>query len=242
MEINNPVIIGDCTLYLGDCMDILPTLSKVDACITDPPYGINWGDKIKNHGDGFGGANKQGWKSHSAPEWDSERPKRATFDAILRQSDFQIIWGGNYFSDYLPPRQKWLVWLKCRGFTTSDFEMAWTSQDLACRLFDYHSGNEKGFAPKAYDNFTNVHPTQKPVGVMRWCIEQLPTTCKTILDPFMGSGTTGVACAKMGRKFIGIEREPEYFKIACHRIEEAYKQPDLFVEPPKKAHQDELGL
>ena len=80
------------------------------------------------------------------------------------------------------------------------------------------------------------HPTQKPVKVMEWCLGFLPDA-RTILDPFMGSGTTGVACAKLGRKFIGIELEPEYFDIACKRIEDAYKQPDLFVEPPKKAEQ-----
>jgi DNA modification methylase len=84
------------------------------------------------------------------------------------------------------------------------------------------------------------HPTQKPEGVMKWCIEQLPDGCATILDPFMGSGTTGVACAKMGRKFIGIEREPEYFEIACDRIRKAYAQPDLFLEPPKKPVQESL--
>jgi site-specific DNA-methyltransferase (adenine-specific) len=78
-----------------------------------------------------------------------------------------------------------------------------------------------------------VHPTQKPVGVMDWCLKQLPKETETILDPFMGSGTTGVACVKLGRKFIGIELDPKYFDIACKRIEEAYKQPDLFIERPK---------
>jgi site-specific DNA-methyltransferase (adenine-specific)/modification methylase len=83
------------------------------------------------------------------------------------------------------------------------------------------------------------HPTQKPIAVMEWCLSFLPD-CQTILDPFMGSGTTGVACAKLGRKFIGIEIEPRYFDIACKRIEDAYKQPDLFIEPPKKPEQ--LGI
>jgi len=78
------------------------------------------------------------------------------------------------------------------------------------------------------------HPTQKPIEVMCWCIERLPDGANTILDPFMGSGTTGVACAKLGRKFIGIEIEPKYFDIACRRIEAAYAQPDMFIVPPAK--------
>ena len=84
------------------------------------------------------------------------------------------------------------------------------------------------------------HPTQKPLDVMKWCIERLPSGCSTILDPFMGSGTTGVACVKLGRKFIGIEIEPKYFDIACKRISEALKQPDFFVEKPKPAKQEAL--
>ena len=114
------------------------------------------------------------------------------------------------------------------GGDFSDGELAWTSRDGALREFVR--------CPKAMDK---EHPTQKPVALMRWCIEFFPLA-GTILDPFMGSGTTGVACAKLGRKFIGIEIEPKYFDIACKRIEEAYRQPDLFIEPPAKAMQETL--
>ena len=113
--------------------------------------------------------------------------------------------------------------------------MAWTSQNQAARRFKYSCGNERGFAPKSKEDreFINSHPTQKPIEVMKWCLSFLPKA-EIILDPFMGSGTTGVACVKLGRKFIGIELEERYFNIACKRIEQAYRQPDMFVEPPKK--------
>jgi len=140
--------------------------------------------------------------------------------------------GGNYFTYYLPPSMQWLVWDKGqRDFSLADCEFAWSSQSGAARIFDYARG-------KALQD-GRVHPTQKPVELMKWCLEFLPKS-QTILDPFMGSGTTGVACVKMGRKFIGIEREPEYFEIACKRIREAYSQPDMFIEPVKKMEQAPL--
>lgn len=226
-----PVIIGDCQLYLGDCLEILPTLGKVDAVVTDPPYGL--ADKHD------GGSWKKGAKT-----FDMNRPPKKIFDIILDISKEQIIFGGNYFTDYLRPSMRWLIWDKgLSGFTASDFEMAWTSQHAATRRIIYSAGNERGFAPKSTEDkkYINNHPTQKPVGVMKWCIDFLPDA-NIILDPFMGSGTTGVACAKMGRKFIGIEMEPKYFDIACKRIEQAYAQPDMFVEPPKKAVNEEFNL
>jgi len=225
--------IGDCTLYLGDCLDIMPTLGKVDAVVTDPPYGIDYGGLLKGKGDGMGGADKNGWKSYDAPEWDKVRPSKDIFDMIMAQSKHQIIWGGNYFTDYLPPSMQWLVWDKGqRDFSLADCEFAWSSQNKAARIFDFARA-------KALQD-GKEHPTQKPIELMKWCIGQLPSDCQTILDPFMGSGTTGVACAKMGRRFIGIELEVRYFDIACRRIEDAYKQPDMFVSPPPVMKQEEM--
>jgi DNA modification methylase len=231
-------IIGDCTLYLGDCLEVMHTLDKVDAVVTDPPYGI--GSKHN----GGGGGEKSTWKHKSsvAKSFDMYRPEKIIFDKMLSISKELIIWGGNYFTDYLSPTRRWLVWDKgLEGFSTSDFEMAWTSQDKACRRIKYSAGNERGFAPKSKEDkkFINCHPTQKPVAVMVWCLGFLPDS-ETILDPFMGSGTTGVACAKLGRKFIGIELDEDYFNIACERIRKAYEQPDLFVEPPKKMIQESM--
>ena len=145
-------------------------------------------------------------------------------------SDQQIIWGGNYFTDKLPPSKGWLYWQKRMGGDFADGELAWTSRNRALREFT--------FCPKGGDVVSRFalraeHPTEKPVEVMLWCLGFLPDA-RTILDPFMGSGTTGVACVKLGRKFIGIEIDEKYFGIACRRIEAAYAQPDFFVEPPQQ--------
>lgn len=230
--------IGDCRLLLGDCREILPTLGKVDAVVTDPPYGIDFG-----RGGGFSASHGWGaWRENVA--WDATRPEPEVFKLLISAAKEHIIWGGNYFADLLPPRMRWLIWDKGqRGFSLADFEMAWTSQDKASRIFSYGRGNEKGFAPgsKEQRKFLNGHPTQKPLEVMRWCLGFLPDAT-TVLDPFMGSGTTGVACVKLGRKFIGIEIEEKYFDIACKRIRDAYNQPDLFIESAKPQPPQQLDL
>lgn len=205
--------IGDATLYLGDCLEILPTLPKVDAVITDPPYGIN-AARDRN-------SQKDGWIDYPCGGWDKERPPREAFDAMRSCSDAQIVWGGNYFTDYLPPTMQWLVWDKGqREFSLADCEFAWSSQRKAARIFTYSRG--------AALQDGKEHATQKPVALMKWCIDRLDKPV-TIADPFMGSGTTGVACAQLGRKFIGIEIEPKYFDIACDRIDNAYRQARLFA-------------
>lgn len=222
------------TLFLGDCREILPTLGRFEACITDPPYGIDYG----NAG-GF--AESSGWKQgvKGMLEWDKKRPTKETFDLVLSSADDFVIWGGNYFTDFLPPTMRWLVWDKVqRGFSLADCEFAWTNKHKASRIFAYARGNESGFAPRGAD-WPNAHPTQKPIGVMKWAVE---FTKGTILDPFMGSGSTGVAAVKLGRKFTGIEIEPKYFEIACKRIETALNSPDLFVEPLKPATQEAFEL
>jgi DNA modification methylase len=215
------VEIGGATLYLGDCRDILPTLPKVDAVITDPPYGIG--------ADTHAGSVKNGWTQWDSNGWDLERPNKEIFDLMLNASFAQIIWGGNYFTDYLRPTMQWLVWDKGqRGFSLADCEFAWSSQQAAARIFNLTR------AEALQDGKT--HPTQKPVALMAWCIDRLKKA-QTILDPFMGSGTTGVAAIQMGRKFIGIEREPKYFDIACKRIEQAQAQGQMFAPEPIKQEQ-----
>jgi len=206
--------IGDATLYLGDCPEILPTLGPVDAVVTDPPYGIGADEAAaKNKG-------KWGWKFYGESQWDRCAPPRKIFDMLRERSKHQIFWGGNYFTDLLPPTMQWLIWDKGqRQFSLADFEVAWSSQQKAGRIFDYSRSRAVQDGKE--------HPTQKPVALITWCINLLPHPL-TILDPFMGSGTTGVACANLGRKFIGIEIEPKYFDISCKRIELAYQQPRLF--------------
>jgi len=209
-------IIGNARLICADCMEVLPTLGKVDAVVTDPPYGINKDGQIKTTG-GNGGR-----KAHEFLGWDAERPAAEIFDLIRATSDDIIIWGGNYFADILPPTGKWLVWDKGQRINQSDGELAWTSYSGALRI------KVMNRVELLLDG--TAHPTQKPEKLMRWCVQQLQNNAQTILDPFMGSGTTGVAAVQMGRKFIGIEREPKYFDIACKRIEDAQRQGDMFIQ------------
>jgi DNA modification methylase len=235
MAILKDVTIGDCRLILGDCLEVMPGLAKVDAVVTDPPYALeDWNTRGTNAARGQGrswkgpGKNKGG---HECAEWD--KPLKAEhFEAIFNGSKHQIIWGGNYLLDHLPRTKQMFVWNKyIRGMHYNDCEIAWTSQwREACRVFDY--------SPSAAE--PKQHPTQKPLALMEWCIGRLPDECETILDPFMGSGTTLVACAKMGRKGIGIELDPGYFEAACKRVCDAYAQPDLFIAPPKKPVQEAL--
>ena len=230
MTFRKEILAEGIELYLGDCREVLPTLPKVDAVVTDPPYGINQDKGFQ----GFGGFGPPIVRRQYEGGWDSERPD--SFDLILKAAPLHIIWGGNYFSDMLPVSGKWLWWDKCQTMPTyGDGEMAWTSlPGVAPKKFVY---SNNGLMAREKDR---VHPTQKPVEVMKWCIEQLPKNAQTILDPFMGSGTTGVACVKLGRKFIGIEIGRKYFDIACKRISDALKQPDFFVEKPKPAKQEAM--
>lgn len=217
------VVIGDATLYCGDCMDILPTLGKVDAVITDPPYGIG-ADKKNAHSSI---RDSDQWDNK---EWDERRPSSEVFIAMLAAGHKHAIWGGNYFADLLPASSGWLSWRKPQaetGFSLADMELCWTSEGFAarCKTMMRRDGN--------------LHPTQKPLEVMAWTIECIKAT-GTILDPFMGSGTTGVAAVQLGRAFIGIERDPNYFAIACDRISRAHAQGKLFEPEPIKQEQGAL--
>ena len=215
------ITIGAATLYLGDSEELLPKFDRADLLCTDPPYGINYGKLLNGKGDGFGNGDKNGWKSYDAPDWDAARPSADMFAVLLASADTQVIWGGNYFADLLPPRMRWLVWDKGqRDFSLADVELAWTSDQKAARAFTY---------PRALAlQDGKQHPTQKPEALMKWCLGLYPNA-QTIIDPYMGVATTGVAAVQMGRKFIGIEREEKYFQIACRRIEDAQRQSDLFI-------------
>lgn len=217
------VQIGDATLYLGDCMDILPTLDKVDAVITDPPYGI--GDKWDKVG-GFASCGGRLWNGNDG--WDNQAPEKSLIDSIVQMGEISILWGGNYFD--LPPSRGYLIWDKMQsGFLLADSEYAWVSKPITPKTFRY--------ARAQLASEGKIHPTQKPLGLMLWCVAQAGNP-ETILDPFMGSGTTGVAAIQMGRKFIGIEREPKYFEIACKRIKQAADQGQLFEPAPVKQVQE----
>jgi site-specific DNA-methyltransferase (adenine-specific)/modification methylase len=194
-----------CTLYCGDCLDVLPTLGKVDAVVTDPPYGI------------YDNGGKWGRKGELT--WDREAADVAAFVDL---SPEVFIWGGNYFP--LPPSRGWLVWYKRDSVpSAADCELCWTSKDMNTRLIDQTI---------SATNAERVgHPTQKPLLVMLFTLSFVDGDL--ILDPFAGSGTTGVACIRTGRRFIGVEKEPKYFEIALRRIREAERMAhcNLFKEP-----------
>lgn len=226
-----PVIIGDATLYLGDNAEVLPILPKVDLVLTDPPYGINENTK-KNMSRGRIAKPTD----YGSFDWDKTLVSQALIDSVIATGTHAIVFGGNYY--VVPPTACWLIWDKVNG--TNDFadcEMAWTNLPKAVRLHRQmwngmlREGEERGVQ--------RVHPTQKPVALMAWCIEQAKVA-ETILDPFMGSGTTGVAAVRLGRKFTGIERDERYFEIACKRIEQAVSQGQLFAQPPMIQVQEPL--
>lgn len=221
--------IGDATLYLGDCLEILPTLGRVDAVVTDPPYGIKY-DPSKN---------KSARKFEKIINDDDEMD----FSALFALSVPMVVWGAENFYKQLPHRGRWICWNKrssnwTGNFTnTSDFELAWMNKKSG--IYQYINIPHSGYINADGANVPREHPTQKPVKLLEWCVK-LCGGASIILDPFMGSGTTGVACANLGRKFIGIEIEPKYFDIACRRIEDAYKQPRLFEDEPPKYTQATL--
>ena len=215
--------IGNATLYLGDCREILPTLPKVDAVITDPPYGIGTGKKR------MGPSGSLEWGEQ---EWDKTIDQHG-IDLAIRHGKVCIVWGGNYYT--LPPSRCWLSWDKCQPeewYSTAHFELAWTNMDRNARTFRLSQ-------VQAYSTMGKEHPSQKPLALMIWCITHAGDPA-TILDPYMGSGTTGVACVRLGRQFIGIEREERYFEIACRRIEQAAAQGTLLAEEQQQPEQGTL--
>jgi len=190
------------TIYCGDCRTILPSLGKFDLLLTDPPYGIS-ADKgmAKNNG-------QWGFRNYGKTDWDASPCDEAVIVLMRQAAQYQVIWGGNYF--LLPPSSCWLVWNKMqRNFDFADAEMAWTNLKKAVRVFDFSRGQllQDG----------KVHPTQKPLSLMTWCLGQVPEA-QTVLDPFMGSGTTLVAAKLKGLRATGIEINEEYCEIAVRRL------------------------
>lgn len=212
----NPVVIGNATLYCGDCRYILPTLPKVDAVITDPPYGIGEAAGKNASRDNLAIA-----KDYGDARWDDKPIDNGLLALVIAAGKCCAVFGGNYY--HMEPTSCWLVWDKENGVNDfADCELVWTNFPKAVRRIRYMwNGMLRANGEQRGD-----HPTQKPIGVMEWTIKQAGEP-QTILDPFMGSGTTGVACMNLGRKFIGIEIEKRYFDIACRRIEDAQRQQRL---------------
>ena len=249
----NPVIIGNATLYLGDCREILPTLPKVDAVITDPPYGQAYkvntfykggrrdSDVVQRNGTTL----RVLPNIHAEIDGDNE-----PFDPahLLLLAPAVLIWGFHKFGDRLP-RGRTLVWDKVptgKARDQGDGETAWTNvkSDGPLRIFRLLWDGlcvGEGARHEVTAGQKRYHPMQKPEALMRWCIQQAGNPA-SILDPYMGSGSTGVAALQMGCSFIGIESVEAYFDIACRRIEDAQRQIPMFDTQPPSAEQLTLGV
>lgn len=220
------VEIGDCVLYEGDCLEIMPTLEPIDAVVTDPPYGMTFqsNHRIEKHSKIANDGNED------LLIWACQIPVSHSRYVFCRWDNIKVA----------PKPKSCVTWVK-NNWSMGDLEHEHARQTEIALFYN----GERHFFPtgrppdviKAARTSNEYHPTEKPVDLIRSFVEW---TVGIVLDPFMGSGTTGVACAKMGRKFIGIELEPKYFDIACERIQKAYDQPDLFVEPPAKPKQEAL--
>lgn len=206
----------------GDCLEELKKMSdhSIDLILTDPPYGKK-ADKGTN---GFGSAKNRRYMS----EWDSFVPEKDVFDEMLRVGKKVIIFGGNYFAHLLPPSKCWIVWDKKGEIAFknpfADCELIYTNFTKPVKKYTF---KQQGFITDSKDK--RYHPTQKPSELIEIILKDWSSDGDTILDPFMGSGTTGVACKNLNRSFIGIELDKEYFEIAKKRIEESTEQLKIAV-------------
>ena len=225
-EVQTDIVLGDLfeigehRLLCGDSTDS-NNLDKLlqgktpQLLLTDPPYGIDYGGMLKGKGDGKGGADKNGWKSYDAPDWDKSKPENGVLQYLCQITENQIIWGGNYFTDDLPPTMGWLIWDKGqRGFSLADGEMAWTSFNNALRIKEY----ARALANREEKN----HPTQKPIEIMKWCFEYADRHSKNkinlVLDSYLGSGSTMVTAHQLKLKCYGMELDPKYCQVIVDRM------------------------
>jgi len=212
---------GTQKLLQGDCLEKMKQMedNSVDVIVTDPPYGILGGLKT------IGGSNMSKVNEYNC-EWDNSRMSKEILTEIFRVSKNQIIFGYNYLADMLPVTNGLIVWDKKKKNNWfdnfSDGEMIWTSFKKPLRIFRFlwMGAIREGKRTK------KVHPTQKPVDLMEWIIKNYTTEGDIIMDAFMGSGTTGVACKNLNRDFIGIELDKTYFDIATKRINDALHEND----------------
>jgi len=213
------------TVICGDCLEVMRGMddNSVDLVLTDPPYGIN----VARNGSVGGGSFRGKTQKFKPSNWDSAIPSTECFKEMLRVAKQCIIWGGNYFASSLPDSRCWLVWYKRDGLpdrTFADCELAWTSFDKNAKVYNIRWD---GFIRDSKEKKV-AHPTQKPEQLFKRCLTDFTQEGDIILDPFFGSGTTGVAAVRMGRHFIGIDISPEYCKIAEKRIQEERDKYALF--------------
>lgn len=215
-------ILGEHRLLCGDAtkkedVDLLLDGNKIELLLTDPPYGIDYGNQLIKGEQFKNKPNKHGWKNYGNPQWDKATPSKKSFTMFKKLTKHQIIWGGNYFTEFLKPSMGWLIWDKGqRGFSLADGEMAWTSFNNALRIKEYSRAKA--------NKEDKHHPTQKPIEILNWCLEYADRHSKStiinILDLFLGSGSTLIACEKTNRKCYGMELDPHYCDVIVKRWEE----------------------
>lgn len=203
------------TIYHGDCREIISKLPKVALVLTDPPYGIDADNRkrILSRGTSSAKWKRGGTTDYGESKWDKVAPSTQWVETVIQCGNQGIVWGGNYF--WLQPQRGWLVWDKLNTGDFAQCELAWTNLDQSVRLFRFLWNGFQRAGEAA--GVVREHPTQKPVELMRWCLGFAPDA-KTILDPFMGSGTTLRAAKDLGRRAIGIEIEERYCEIAARRM------------------------
>jgi len=222
---------GNSTVYLMDCMEALRQTpdNYYSLALVDPPYGIKADEKAFKNGVN---CKANGFKEHKNTNWDNEIPTLEYFTELFRVSKEQIIWGGNYFTDILPPVMSWLIWDKMQyNFSFSDGEMAWYSRNTKMKIFRYARGNESGFAPKLKGTERagiNIHPTQKPIGLYDWLLHHFAKPNDLILDTHLGSGSSRISAYKGGFNFVGFEIDAEYYEKQEKRFNEFKSQLRLF--------------
>lgn len=206
-----------------DCLAAMREMpdNAFSLAIVDPPYGIDINMNM--------GRMKGQRKKHADKGWDKSIPDKEYFDELMRVSVSQIIWGGNYFD--LPPTRCFLVWDKVQRIDQADCELAWTSFQCSARVFNYARGNESGFAPKSMFSdrfFSNIHPTQKPIALYKWLLQNYAKPGDTILDTHLGSGSSRIAAYDMGFDFVGYELDTEYFNASEARFKNHISNLKLF--------------
>src|SRR5690554_4546070 len=210
-------ILGNIKLYNADNMEVMKTFKdkQFDLAIIDPPYGIDWMQQIQNPN------TKANWKQYENKEWDKKTPTDEYWEQLFRVSKNQIVWGGNYMTDKLYPSPCWLIWDKMQEFSGAVFEMAWTSFKSPAKAF-------RMSRVEAYANQNKIHPTQKPIKLYKWLLQNYAKEGDTILDTHFGSLSIGIACHDMRFELTAIELDKDYYEQAKQRLINHQRQLTLF--------------
>ena len=218
-----PLVIPDVSrcpssvVFLEDCVQGLKRFSDnyFDLAIVDPPYGIDWMQHVQNPN------TKANWKQYENKEWDKQTPTDEYWNELFRVSKNQIVWGGNYMTDKLYPSSCWLIWDKMQEFSGAVFEMAWTSFKSPAKAF-------RMSRVEAYANQNKIHPTQKPVRLYDWILNNYAKEGDLILDTHIGSGSSRIACNKGGFNFTGFEIDKDYYEAQEKRFKDFVSQLRMF--------------